>query len=214
MSQHSPRRTFDPQEDARLLELVNIHGLDSWYNVARELGGRTARQCRDRYDHFLKPSQNTNPWTPEEDDILKQRYEEIGPKWAALRQYFPGRTDLNVKNRFVYLTRNRPDMRELATKYQMEPGAPSVRQRLAALRIDEDRNLYSSLSPIAIQSAFQSLPVVMKRCLLLETILEQHSVPVPPLNLTDVPWSSDEEEEETEGSAELPPLSAETPDKV
>jgi hypothetical protein len=173
-------RNFERHEDELLIELVKKHGTDSWSTVAAALGNRTARQCRNRYTLFLAPGLNNAPWTPEEDDLLKQQYELIGPKWSLLRQFFPGRTDLNIKNRFVFLTRNSPDFRLLQSRYAAEhPGEGRAPPRQKPAKI-ENGGL-----PVTFEALFESLPYYMKRCLLLETILETHKLPVPPEGVCD-----------------------------
>lgn len=94
-----PARTkFSPQEDQRLKEIVGRLGTANWDKVALELGGRTARQCRDRYNNYLQPSINNNPWTIEEEYILYQKYQEIGPQWAQMTYLFENRTCVSIKN--------------------------------------------------------------------------------------------------------------------
>jgi hypothetical protein len=77
----SPLRNFTQAENVQLIELVKKYGPDAWNAIATELGSRTARQCRNRYTLFLAPSLNSEPWTPEENDLLLQHYAELGPKW-------------------------------------------------------------------------------------------------------------------------------------
>jgi hypothetical protein len=171
-------RNFGHAEDALLIELVKKHGTDSWSLVAAELGTRTPRQCRNRYTLFLAPDLNSAPWTPDEDEVLIHHYEAIGPKWAALRQFFPGRTDLNVKNRFLFLARNRPEARRLKEKFAPEP-RPNVSE------IARNQFTFDPNTPGAIDSLFQSLPYYMKRCFMLEKMLEGHQIPVPPQGICD-----------------------------
>ena len=93
-------RHFDVQEDKQLIQLVEKYGTNSWNLVAADIGNRTARQCRNRYTFFLAPDVNNSPWTEEEEALLVQKYNEMGPKWAAFRSFFPGRTRLNIKDHF------------------------------------------------------------------------------------------------------------------
>jgi hypothetical protein len=60
---------FSHQEDTLLRELVSQYGDNSWENVAQNMPGRKARQCRERWKHYLSAS-NYTPWTPIEDQIL------------------------------------------------------------------------------------------------------------------------------------------------
>jgi hypothetical protein len=98
-------RNFERREDELLMDLVKQYRTDSWPTVAAVLGNRTARQYWNRCVSFLAPGVNNDPWTPDEDNLLKSKYDELGPRWAVLRQFFPGRTYLNIKNRFSFLSR-------------------------------------------------------------------------------------------------------------
>jgi hypothetical protein len=176
-------RNFERREDEMLLELVKQYGTDSWPTIAAALGNRTARQCRNRYGSFLAPGVNNDPWTPDEDDLLKSKYNDIGPKWAVLRQFFPGRSDLNIKNRFAFLSRNRPDVRHLKERYVAEH--PDEARSAVAKRQKRRDSEDNAFSPVTIDALFQSLPYYMKRCLLLETIMQGHDIPVPPHGVCD-----------------------------
>ena len=100
-----PSRTkFSPEEDARLKALVEQHGTADWAKIALALGGRTARQCRERYKNFLHPTLVNGPWTPEEDELLIRLYHQYGPNWVAMhRGHFPTRSNNNIKNHWAIL---------------------------------------------------------------------------------------------------------------
>lgn len=179
-------RNFDRKEDELLLELVKKYGTDSWNTIAAALAPRNARQCRNRYIYFLAPDINNEPWTQEEDELLKKQYEEMGPRWAVMRTFFPGRTDLNIKNRFGFLTRNRADVRELKRKYLSEhrnetSDGETMRKRR---RFDEVR--YDATGKeIDINTMFETLPYYMKRCMLLENICADNNIEIPPDGVCD-----------------------------
>jgi hypothetical protein len=179
---HSPRN-FERKEDELLLELVRKYGTDQWNTISAAMGSRTARQCRNRYTQFLAPGVKNSPWTPEEDDLLKKHYNDIGPRWSVLRQFFPGRTDLNVKNRFGYLARNDPDIRDLMAKFVSDDEPTRPRKKAGDIRLEPG-------VPVTFDALFQSLPYYMKRCLLLEAMLHAHQVPVPPEGVCDQ-WIDD-----------------------
>lgn len=104
MSQILPKRTkFTAAEDQRLSELVDRYGTSKWDQVAMDLGGRTPRQCRDRYNNYLRPTINTAPWTKEEEAILMEKFADIGPQWAQMVPFFHNRTCVSIKNHYSKL---------------------------------------------------------------------------------------------------------------
>jgi hypothetical protein len=74
--------------------------------VAREVnmalgydsGGRTAKQCRGRYMHHLKPGLKRGPWTWEEEDTLVAAHMHLGNSWSKIAKDLPGRTETDIKN--------------------------------------------------------------------------------------------------------------------
>jgi hypothetical protein len=94
------RRKFTGEEDAHLRALVDHMGTRNWDDIARSMHGRTARQCRDRYKNYLLDSLVLAPWTPEEDAIVRQYYQQMGPKWVEIAKFLTGRSSSHVKNRW------------------------------------------------------------------------------------------------------------------
>jgi hypothetical protein len=106
-SRPSRRAKFSADEDAQLADLVRIYGDEDWPTISCLLAGRNARQCRERWRHYLCPTVSLAPFTPEEDALLIQKFYELGPKWKTIAAYFDSRTDITVKNRFLLLGRHR-----------------------------------------------------------------------------------------------------------
>ncbi|KAK8857550.1 hypothetical protein M9Y10_015955 [Tritrichomonas musculus] len=96
----SRRRNFAKEEDKRLSYLVEQYGTSNWELIASMMPLRNARQCRDRFRNYLSPKINLKKWTKEEDTLLISKYNELGPKWVQISQYFDGRSDNNLKNRW------------------------------------------------------------------------------------------------------------------
>ena len=99
------RIKFSPMEDQRLTSLVQYYGIKSWNIIASQLSGRTPRQCRDRWNHYLCPQTNTTQWTPEEDALLKQLIHKYGKQWTKIALHFPGRQAISIRNRCCKLSR-------------------------------------------------------------------------------------------------------------
>jgi hypothetical protein len=64
---------------------------------------RTARQCRERYRSYIAPNLSYSPWTKKEDELLRAKYLEIGPKWTQMAHFFVGRSDVTLKNRWAFI---------------------------------------------------------------------------------------------------------------
>ena len=98
------KRKFTPEEDQKIQSMVSELGTHSWKEIAAALN-RTPRQCRERWKHYLSQTIEKSPWTSQEDAILEKMHVEIGPKWSIIAQSLPGRTDVNIKNRWALLCR-------------------------------------------------------------------------------------------------------------
>lgn len=97
------RRRFTPEEDDLLRDLVarSPEPVD-WNEIGGKLN-RTSRQVRERYRNYVNPGLRQEPWTPEEDKLLREKYAELGPRWVQMKQFFGGRSDVNIKNHWSCL---------------------------------------------------------------------------------------------------------------
>lgn len=59
---------------------------------------RDRRQCRERWMNYLSPAVYKGPWTPQEEALLRNKVNELGRRWKSMEPFFPGRTDINIKN--------------------------------------------------------------------------------------------------------------------
>ena len=95
------RRPWSTDEDEHLKQLVGEHGIKSWAAIATRLRDRNGKQCRERGRNHLRPQLFKGEWTPEEDQEIWDRVQEMGTKWAQIsEQYMPSRTDNDIKNRW------------------------------------------------------------------------------------------------------------------
>jgi hypothetical protein len=98
---------FSHEEDDRLRALVEQYGTKSWKEVAHSMETRNARQCRERYNNYLKPDLRQDDWKTEEDLLLERKYMEYGGKWNKISRFFLNRSDLSLRNRWMILQRRR-----------------------------------------------------------------------------------------------------------
>lgn len=96
------RIKFSREEDEHLKKLVEKMGPRKWKNIARNMPGRTERQCRDRYKNYLMPGYFNGQWTREEDEMLLRKHKELGSKWSVMTKFFKNRNANSLKNRWNY----------------------------------------------------------------------------------------------------------------
>ncbi|KAH0794475.1 Myb-like DNA-binding domain containing protein [Histomonas meleagridis] len=94
------RRSFSVEEDAIIIKCVALFGDKAWKEISKYLPDRTPRQISERYCTYLKPGISFEPWTKAEDDLLRQKVNELGTKWKLISTYFPNRSQNNIKNRW------------------------------------------------------------------------------------------------------------------
>ncbi|KAH0792654.1 Myb-like DNA-binding domain containing protein [Histomonas meleagridis] len=119
------RHKFTKQEDETLKRIVQQHGEGNWSIIASCMKNRTARQCRERYKNYLSPNIKNDPWSPEEELLLEEKYAELGPRWAKIALYFENRSDVNVKNHWTAMT-NRQNREKMLDQSREEPHQPHL----------------------------------------------------------------------------------------
>lgn len=83
----APPKPWSPAEAETLRTLVEAHGATNWLFIASHLPGRTDLQCMQQWFQVLDPAiiKGKGSWSAEEDTLLAQKVEELGPKWTQVR---------------------------------------------------------------------------------------------------------------------------------
>ncbi|OHS99545.1 r2r3-MYB transcription factor [Tritrichomonas foetus] len=96
----SNKKKFTPEEDQIIINLVGDDKYPKWSAICEQIPGKTARQCRERYQHYLAPNISNKPWTEEEEALLHKLYSQFGKNWAKISEFFDGRTNTYLKNKW------------------------------------------------------------------------------------------------------------------
>lgn len=100
------RTKFTELEDSMLRQIVLSMPKVNWKIVEQLMGSKNARQCRERYNNYLAPERNTDPWTAEEEAILMEKYKEFGPQWSKMTPFFRNRAAVSIKNQYAKIIYN------------------------------------------------------------------------------------------------------------
>lgn len=105
--------SWDDEEELKLFRLVEKYG-QSWKNIASEIGSRTDIQCR--YQYFKSCMSREVSWSPQEDDLLMKKMNDIkcenrDTHWVEVARYMARgrltkipRTALECRTRHELLT--------------------------------------------------------------------------------------------------------------
>ena len=97
------RQRFTPIEDMVIKNLAQNRQL-SWDDIARQLPGRTGRQCRDRYNKYLTKFVVNKEWTEEEDKKLESLVKVFGENsWIIISKAMNGRTTRQCRERYYQI---------------------------------------------------------------------------------------------------------------
>lgn len=112
----SNKSKFTSEEDKHLLILVSKYGDRNWKKIAGEMEGRSVRQCRDRYRHYLSPNINQKEWSEEEDRLLMEKVGNIGCKWKKMEKFFENRNEIQIRNRYYQITHHNSSENKIVSK--------------------------------------------------------------------------------------------------
>lgn len=83
------------------LQLLHHHVAENDVEVARWVSeDATASQCQNRYLRTLDPTLRRGPWTPDEDERVKQAVAVCGHVWVDVATYVEGRNNEQCRDRY------------------------------------------------------------------------------------------------------------------
>jgi hypothetical protein len=91
---------WSAHEDLLLKQWAENQGPQKWSLCAKNIAGRSGKQCRERWFNILNPDVKKGEWKPEEDALIFQMFQTCGPKWTMIAGCLEGRTENSIKNRF------------------------------------------------------------------------------------------------------------------
>jgi len=114
---------WSAEEDALLLKAIDKYGT-KWSLVSSVVQTRSSCQCARRWCDTLNPEIDKTPWTQEEDRRLLDSVSSHGTSWSFIaKTYFPGRTGLAAKNRYVAITKA-SGKTQIRTQWQFSERTP------------------------------------------------------------------------------------------
>lgn len=100
-----PATKWTADETNLLRKLVEQYDGTSprWNDIARNFQNRTAFDCLTKWQTLSSPPviKGKGSWTVEEDNILRDKRQEYGRKWAKIAAHLPGRQGKQCRERYV-----------------------------------------------------------------------------------------------------------------
>lgn len=100
-ARRSSKGNWTLEEDDILRKAVETYKGKNWKKIAECFPGRTDVQCLHRWQKVLNPELVKGPWSKEEDEIITQMVNKLGPKkWSTIAQALPGRIGKQCRERW------------------------------------------------------------------------------------------------------------------
>jgi len=146
-SQRSPR-LWTPDEDKLLLKSITSNNNQlNWPKIAKDIHGRSGKQCRERYLNHLGPHLKRTRWSANEDATIFRLHSLYGPKWSQIVKFLPGRTDNGTKNRFHHIWRRfQRKMKCLPDSKELEISMRQIEKYLPLQRFRPDKLIIRDLA--------------------------------------------------------------------
>ena len=118
---------WSQSEDQMLIELIHKRK-QRWGQIARIINKevhsglevRSGKQCKERWNNYLNPEINRNPWKSQQDAEILSLYQQHGQKWSVIAKSIGNRTEGAVKNRIKSLLNK--IKQDLSTKQDLHSG--------------------------------------------------------------------------------------------
>mmetsp|Transcript_15074 Transcript_15074/g.23315 ORF Transcript_15074/g.23315 Transcript_15074/m.23315 type:complete len:197 (-) Transcript_15074:2641-3231(-) len=166
------RKLWSQEEDDAIVQLVQDYGTKRWTFIAQQLtdmykiGGRTGKQCRERWHNHLDPSIKKSPINDDEERIIFDAHKVYGNKWADIAKLLNGRSDNCIKN--YYYSTLRKHIRRINKSLKQCQVAKKLNLKVKTLTADilfplvkEDKISYSQIKAIDAKK-FEDLEHTMR----------------------------------------------------
>ncbi|MDR1598052.1 MAG: hypothetical protein LBR89_03905 [Holosporales bacterium] len=114
---------FSPAEDEIIFQYGEAQGGKNvnWRNILEQLPGRTTKETRERYYNVLHPSVRTAEFSDYEDYLLFLKVRTLGTQWEQLKNFFSGRSAIELRNRWFVLCNRRNLSNYPTTRNSVQP---------------------------------------------------------------------------------------------
>ncbi|GLI59566.1 hypothetical protein VaNZ11_001472 [Volvox africanus] len=152
-------RPWSQEESEWLIQVVsktstNLDNIN-WQDVAKQVPGRTGKQCREKWKNDLRPNICKEPWSLKEEYVLAVAHSLHGNRWSEVAKYLPTRPENTIKNRWYATNRAKAEVKirtflwlysDLVDR-QSYPAGPEA--------IDKARELYRQLPDVVPLEEFE-----------------------------------------------------------
>lgn len=78
------------EEENRLLLMLKQEKPELTWAEISERCGRSAKQCRERWDNSANPEVRKGKFSVEEDKVLVEKWKKLGTRWSQIMPFLPG----------------------------------------------------------------------------------------------------------------------------